>query len=83
MVNKSSTLSLGISRILASLTEALMLDQNLFSPVLEDVMKAGPIPLLTAEVYSVDEVTAPEFEKVFGHGSVYQECRGLQIYGVA
>lgn len=46
-------------------------------------MEAGPIPILTAEVYSVDEVVAPEFDQVFGHGAVHQECRGLQAYGIA
>lgn len=60
-----------------------MSDQNLFSTILEANMEAGPIPILTAEVYSVDEVVAPEFDQVFGHGAVHQECRGLQAYGIA
>lgn len=60
-----------------------MTNQTLFSTILAKKMKNISAPVTTSEIHSVDEVISPEFGQVFGHGSVHQKCRGLQVYGVA
>jgi|GEM_PF-1588488 hypothetical protein len=60
-----------------------MSEQNLFASILEKKMKSPVKPITHSEVHSVDEVISPEFNRVFGHGSLTQRGRGLQAYGVA
>lgn len=60
-----------------------MSQQSSFSTILSKKMQENIPGIVVGEIHSVDEMISPEFNQVFGHGSMRSRCRGIEVYGLA